>query len=152
MLKWFVQRIEIITKRSWENNSEIHRKALKKSEGRWRLFIALLILTFISWAVIPDDIKLGLSFLFAGLMAIYAGYIYRHRSVMGYVFAGVILATIIPSLFPGISESYTNADYIGVLILILFGVLIWYLSSRLKMGEIPTFEEPRTERRPRKRR
>ena len=72
---------------------------------------------------------------------------------MGYVLAGVVLATAIPSLLPGISESYKNADYIGMLILILVGVFIWHLSSRLKVGERPAFEERKTTKsRPRKRR
>ena len=34
-----------------------------------------------------------------------------------------------------------QADYIGMFILILFGLLIYYLSSQLKKGERPTFEE-----------
>ena len=86
-------------------------------------------------------------------MAIYAGYIYKGREVMGYVLAGVILATVIPSFFPGISESYKQADYIGMFILILFGLLIYYLSSQLKKGERPTFEEKKPRKpRPRKRR
>ena len=70
-------------------------------------------------------------------MAIYAGYIYKGREVLGYVLVGVALATVIPSLLPGISESYKNADYIGMLILILVGVLIWYLSSQLKKVRYP---------------
>jgi len=72
---------------------------------------------------------------------------------MGYVLIGVAIASVIPSLLPSISESYKNADYIGVLILILFGVFMWYISSRLKKGEASDFEESETrKRRPRKRR
>lgn len=152
MVNWFIQSLKRIAKGSWENNKKIHKKALKKPEGQWRLAVALTVLIFFSWALIPDEPRLGLSFLFAGLMAIYAGYIYKDRAAIGYVFAGVILATVIPSLLPGISESYKNADYIGMTILILFGFLIWYVSSRLKMGELPTFEERKTVRhRPRRR-
>jgi len=144
---FLTRKIKSIANRSWGNAKKTHQKGLKKDEGRIRLAIALLVLTLFSWALIPDDTKLGLSFLFAGVMAIYAGYIYKGREVMGLVIAGVILATIIPSLLPSISESYKNVDYIGMFILILFGVFIWYFSSRLKMGEIPTFEESKTTKR-----
>jgi uncharacterized integral membrane protein len=140
-----------VIERSWQNNKKIHKKALKKSENRWRLFVAMLILVLFSWALIPDEPKMGLSFLFAGSMAIYAGYIYKGEMVMGYVLAGVVFATVIPLLLPGISEAYKNADYVGMLILILLGVFIWYLSSRLKKGEFPDFgEKPVKERRPRR--
>ncbi len=140
VINWLFQQIKNIAKKSWENNKKIHLKELKKTEGRIRFLIALLVLALFSWALIPDDTKLGLSFLFAGLMAIYAGYIYKRREVMSYVLAGVILATVIPSLFPSISEFYKRADYIGMFILIFFGIFIWYLSSRLKKGEKPNFK------------
>ena len=141
IFNWCIQKIKDFAKRSWENNKIVHKKALKKSEGRWCLFIALLVLIIFSWVLIPDAPSLGLSFLFAGSMAIYAGYIYKGEHVMGYVLAGVILATIIPSLLPSISDSYKNADYIGMIILLFLGILIWYYSSRLKKGEIPTLDD-----------
>ncbi len=153
VINWLIQQIKLRAIRSWANSKRIHQRTLKKTEGQARLAIALIVLVIFSWALIPDDPKLGLSFLFAGSMAIYAGYIYKGREVMGYVLAGVILATVIPSFFPGISESYKQADYIGMFILILFGLLIYYLSSQLKKGERPTFEEKKPRKpRPRKRR
>lgn len=152
ILNWVIQQIGTVAKRSWENCKKTHKKALRKSEARWCLFVALLLLVIFSWALIPGEPKLGLSFLFAGLMAIYAGYTYKDERVMGYVLIGVILATGIPSLLPGLAESYKKADYIGMTILIFLGIFIWYFSSRLKMGEIPDFEERsvRKRRRPRR--
>jgi len=153
IINWFTSQIKIRAKRSWENSKTIHRKALKKNEGKTRLVIAIVFLIVFSWALLQDNILLGLSFLYAGSVAIYAGYIYKGREVMGYVLIGVAIASVIPSLLPSISESYKNADYIGVLILILFGVFMWYISSRLKKGEASDFEESETrKRRPRKRR
>jgi len=152
ILNWIVQRIKDIASRSWENNKIVHQKALKKSENILRLVIAIFILLIFSYSLIPDVPGLGLSFFFAGLMAIYAGYIYKGEHVMGYVLAGVILASVIPSFLPGISDSYKKSDYIGMLVLILFGMFIWYFSSRLKKGEIPDFEEQSTRKRTRKRR
>ena len=151
MFSWLWLKIKEIATRSWANNKKVHKKALKKPENIVLLLAALFILAIFSYALIPDEPRLGLSFLFAGSMAIYAGYIYKGMHVMGYVLSGVILATVISSLLPGISNSYKRADYIGVIILISFGFLIWYISSRLKKGEMPDFNnKPTTKRRRRK--
>lgn len=146
VLNWLWQKAKIIAKRSWENNKKVHKKALMKSENWLRLFIAILIFVIFTWGLMTDTPRIGLSFLFAGAMAIYAGYIYKGEEVMGYVLVGVLLAAAIPGLLPGLSESYKNGDFIGMLILILFGIFIWYYSSRLKKGEIPTFDDSPTER------
>lgn len=154
ILNWLWHKIKIRAKRSWGNNKKIHKRALKKSENRWRLFIAVLLYVIISWALIQDDIKLGLSFLFAGAIAIYAGHIYKDRQAMGLVLVGVALAsTLIPSFFPSVKESFKQGDYIGMLILILFGIFFWYFSGQLKKGEIPDFgDKPDSKPRTRKRR
>lgn len=148
VLNWLWQTIQIRAKRSWQNSLKIHNKALTKSEGQLRLAIALILVALFSYALIPDNTKLGISFLFAGLMAIYAGYIYKGREVIGLVLVGVALAsTLIPSFFPGIKESLNQGDYVGMIVLILFGVFFWYFSGQLKKGEVPEFGE----RKPRKR-
>ena len=141
ILSWFIQLVKHIAERSWQNSKKVHKKALRKTEGWIRLLIALFLLAIFSIALIPDETKIGLSFLFAGLTAVYAGYIYKGMHVMGYVLGGAILASVIPSLFPSVSESYKNADYIGCIILVLLGLIIWYCSAQLKKGERPTLEE-----------
>ena len=154
ILNWLWRNLINIAIKSWNNNKIIHKKALKKSENILRFFIAIFLYSIISWALIHDDLKLGLSFLFAGAIAIYAGYIYKARQTMGLVLVGVALAsTLIPTFFPGIKESFEKGDYIGMVVLILFGILFWYYSSQLKKGEIPELENSHTgKRRPRKKR
>jgi len=152
-IDWLIRFIKQRAKESWENSKRVHKKGFSTGEGKIRLVIAVFLLLPFSWQLFATEWKIGLSFLFAGSMAIYAGYIYKGREVLGYVLVGVALATVIPSLLPSISESYKNTDYIGMLILILVGVLIWYLSSQLRKGETPTFEGRKAiKRRPRKRR
>ena len=150
-IDWLIRFIKQRAKESWKHSKRVHKKGFSTDEGKIRLVIAIFLLLPFSWQLFATEWKIGLSFLFAGSMAIYAGYIYKGREVLGYVLVGVALATVIPSLLPGISESYKNTDYIGMLILILVGVLIWYLSSQLKKGEIPTFDEKKHRKpRPRK--
>lgn len=150
---WLIQKISEIAKKSWENSKSIHKKALKKSENRFLLGISIFLYFLISYALLSDDIKLGLSFLFSGGIAIYAGYIYKGTSTMLLVLIGVGLAsTLIPSFFPAIKDSYTQRDYIGMIILILFGIFFWYYSSRLKKGDNPALEEEKDKQKsPRKR-
>ncbi len=151
-LAWIWQRIQVRVTRSWYNNKLVHKRALKKSENVLRLGIAVLLYVMVSWAIVQDDVRLGLSFVFAGALAIYAGHIYKGRQTMGLVLIGVAIAsTLIPSFFPSIKDAFKQGDYIGMLVFILFGLFFWYYSGQLKKGEIPVFEEKQSlKRRPRK--
>ncbi len=130
---WSLQRI----RQSWKNSKEAHKKGLQTGEGRIRLLIAVVLLVLFSWQLVSTDMKLGLSFVFAGSMAIYAGHIYKGEEVIGLVLGGVILASVIPTLFPVISESFSNGDYIGIAVLIVLGIVVWLWSDSLKKGEKP---------------
>ena len=119
-MDWIWQKLRTSGARSWHNNTNIHKKALKKDENKLRLGISVFLYMLLSWAIIQDYIKLGLSFIFAGATAIYAGYIYKGRQTMGLVLVGVALASmLIPTFFPAIEQSFKQGDYVGVLILIL---------------------------------
>ncbi|MBN1160869.1 MAG: hypothetical protein JXA17_02830 [Dehalococcoidales bacterium] len=149
---WVWQNIKIIAKRSWENSKLIHRKALKKPDNRFLLGTAIVLYAIISYALLADDIKLGLSFLFYGGIAIYAGYIYKGTHTMLLVLIGVALAsTLIPSFLPAVKDSFIQRDYVGMIILILFGIFFWYYSSRLKKGQIPVSANNVTNNKPKTR-
>lgn len=131
-------------KQSWENAKRVHLSRLSTDEGRIRLGIAVFLCIILSWAILQDDLKLGLSFLFAGSIAICTGVIYKRRDSFAYIIGGVILATaVIPTLLNA-WKVIKYGDWIGAIIIFCLGMLLWYWSSRMKAGESPIIEERRT--------
>lgn len=122
-------------KQSWKNAKRVHSSRLRTDEGRLRLGIAILIYLLLSWALLQDDLKLGLSFVFAGFIAIYTGVIYKRRDSFAYVIGGVILATAVIPTFLDAWKAIKNGEWIGAIIVFCLGVLLWYWSSRMKAGE-----------------
>ena len=110
-----------------------HSYWLGKPGGVTRLLIALGLFLLFLWVLFPTDWKLGFSFLLAGSTAIYSGIIYKGEDVIGLVLAGVLLATVIPTLFPAIRDSYAKGDYIGI------RLCLNYLKSLFCYDHNPTF-------------
>jgi len=146
--EFLVRRI----KQSWKNAKKVHSSRLRKDEGRIRLVIAVVLYVLLSWALLQDDLKLGLSFLFAGFIAIYTGVIYKRQDSFAYVIGGVLLATAVLPTFLDAWKVIKNGEWIGAIIVFGLGVLLWYWSNRMKAGEPPMVEEKRTYRRASKRR
>jgi phosphoglycerol transferase MdoB-like AlkP superfamily enzyme len=132
-------------KKSWEYSQERHRFWLATSEGKIRLGFAVLLYFLLAWGLLDTELKLGLSFLFAGGMAIYSGIIYFRRDAIGLVLAGVILASVLPSFVTPLRESYKSHDWIGVAVLLLVALFIWLVSSYLK--NVGRFGQDSTRRR-----
>ncbi|MCK4245229.1 MAG: hypothetical protein KAX20_06340 [Candidatus Omnitrophica bacterium] len=128
---------------SWGNAKRIHSYWLKRSEGRWRLLIALLIWWLFSWQLLSTDPKLGISFLFTVFMAIYSGVIYRSREAIAFVVGGVLLGITVLPTFLGAWEAAKNGDWIAAAITVLLGLFLLYWSSTMKAGELPEFNDGR---------
>jgi hypothetical protein len=147
MWDWILKTIKTIASTSWEKSKSIHRKALKKSGNLARLIIGTGLYLLISYSLLTDDIGFGLSFIFSGGIAIFFGYVYKGEKVMLAVLLGVgIGRAIIPSIFPGIKDSFISGDLISIIILILFGIFLWYYSTMLKKGDIPEMEPEPTKK------
>jgi hypothetical protein len=131
--KWLLEHL----KASFRNAKKVHGRSLKTSDGWIRLVIALSLYLLLSYALISDDIKLGLSFIFSGFMVIYSGTIYKGGQVMGYVLLGVILGTVVTAFISESWHSVVGGDWIGSIILFSVGVFLWVGSSRLKSGKPP---------------
>ena|GEM_PF-5726840 len=86
-------------------------------------------------AFINSDIKLGLSFAFAGFMAIYTGVIYKGGHVIVFVIVGIILAMPVPPMVLEGLKLGIRGDWISAITLFILGLCLWILSSRLKKGE-----------------
>jgi hypothetical protein len=146
------QFIKELAIKSWQNSMESHRRNLKKRENQGRLAMGVLLFILFFLQLLDSDVKLAASFMFAGGMALYTGTIYKGREVMGFVLVGVVLAATLPNmLIPGIRESFAQGNYIGMVVLIGLGIYIFYWSSTLKKGEIPSDwaaqDKPKTRRR-----
>lgn len=125
---------------SWENAKRIHSYWLKRSEGRWRLLIALLIWVLLSWQLLSTDPKIGISFLFTVGIAIYSGVIYKSREAIAFVVGGVLLGLTVLPTFLGAWEALKNGEWIATIITFLLGLFLLYWSSTMKAGELPRFD------------
>lgn len=143
MKEFLIRRI----KQSWDNAKRVHSSRLRTDEGRIRLGIAVLLYVLLSWSILQSDLKLGLSFLFAGFIAIYTGVIYKRRDSFAYVIGGVILATAAIPTFLDAWKAIKNGEWIGAIIVFCLAVLLWYWSSRMKAGEPPIIEGRRIPKR-----
>jgi hypothetical protein len=124
-------------KASFENAIKIHKYHLRKQSGWYNLIFAIIIYLAFAASLVSSDIKIGLSFIFSGFMALYTGVIYKGEHVMGYVLVGVILGTtVLPTLSEG-WKSGIHGDWISAIVVFCLGVYLWVQSSRLKKGELP---------------
>jgi hypothetical protein len=123
--------------RSYKNAIKIHKRNLKKDSGVYILLGSLFIYLILSWSLINSDIKIGLSFIFSGFIAIYTGAIYKYHNVIGYVLVGCALASVIIPTFLGAWESFQGGDWIGALIVFVFGIILWIYSNQMKSGKPP---------------
>ncbi len=126
-----------ILQRFWLKHKRLHVKRLRRQENQIRLGIALVFYGLIVWAIIQDDVMLGLSFMLAGGIAIFTGAIYKSKEVMWLVLVGVAIGTVVPTLARDALDSYGNGDYVGAIILIVFAVFFWLLASSFKKGDPP---------------
>ena len=129
---------------SWKNSKTTHSYWLRKSEGWTFLLIALIFWLPISWQLLIDDWKLGISFLIFGFIAIYSGAIYRDQRVMGIIVVGVCLATVVPQFLSDAWVAFNYGDWISSTVLLGFAIYFWYWSGEMKKGRIP--ESSRTGR------
>jgi len=121
----------------WANSKRTHSSRLTTKEGRSRLAIALLLYLVLSWVLIQDERRLGLSSVFAGFVAIYSGVIYKRQEAFAYVVGGVLLATAVIPTLTDAYETFKNGEWLGAVIILALGVLLWYWTSRMKAGEPP---------------
>ncbi len=120
-----------------DNYNKRHRKRLQKSENVIRLGISIFILYAFSRALLESDWRLGISFIIAGLTAIWFGYIYRGRDVMVLVFIGVVIGTFITVLTPNAWSAFSSGDIISVIIIVGLIMYFYKLSNEYKKGKRP---------------
>jgi hypothetical protein len=126
-----------IGKKIRDNIVNVHLPRLINTENLLRLLAALLSLVLLVPSLIESNCWLGLSFLLAGLTALWRGWIYRNRFVIGMVVVGVILGSLVPGLAKDAWEALLSGDYVSVVVILIIGLLIYYLSSQLKKGRRP---------------
>ena len=133
-LKWVSIKLAVIT---YGNYKKRHRSKLRKGENLLRLGISIFILYFISKALLETDWRLGLSFIVAGLTAIWFGYIYRGREVMGLVLIGVIIGSLVTLLAPDAWQAFSSGDFIGFAFIVFLMFFFYYISREYKEGRRP---------------
>lgn len=133
-LKWVSIKLAVIT---YDNYKKRHRSKLRKGENLLRLGISIFILYFISKALLETDWRLGLSFVVAGLTAIWFGYIYRGREVMGLVLIGVIIGSLVTLLAPDAWQAFSSGDFIGLAFIVFLMFFFYYISREYKKGRRP---------------
>lgn len=131
---WLVPRIAAIV---YENFNRRHRSKLGKKENILRFFISIFILYIFSKALLETDWRLGASFIFAGATAVWFGYIYRGRDVMGLVLVGVILGSLVSALAPDAWKALSSGDFIGAVIVIGIMGYLYFASREFKRGRRP---------------
>lgn len=129
---WLLKRF----KKSLENAKKVHSYWLSKSEGRILLLIAVFLWVIFSYALIQDNLKIGISFMLAGLMVIYSGAIYRDERVMGIVVVGVFIATLVPQFISDAWDTFKYGDWVSTVILLVLAIFLWYWSSVMKRGRL----------------
>jgi hypothetical protein len=122
---------------SWHSSSQRHSRWLKKDSGKRRLVLSVFLYVVLTAALIESDLKLGISFAFAGLAAICSGWIYKNDRVMLLVLAGVAIATVPTLLLLQAKIAFSHADWISVILLAGLGIAFWNWSRTLKRGEMP---------------
>lgn len=133
-LWWLLVRLAPII---YDNYNKRHRNKLQKGENVLRLIIALFILYILSKALLGTDWRLGVSFVIAGLTAVWFGYIYRGREVMGLVLVGVIIGTLVTALAPDAWQALSSGDFIGVAVIISIMIYLYFTSREYKRGRRP---------------
>ena len=121
----------------YDNFNKRHRKKLQKGENVLRLTISIFILYVFSKALLETDWRLGISFIFAGLTAIWFGYIYRGREVMGLVLVGVIIGTLVTALAPDAWKAFSSGDFIGAAVIVGIMIYLYLISREYKKGRQP---------------
>ncbi len=121
----------------YQNFNKRHRPKLGDGENIFRLFISLFLLYFVSRALLETDWRLGISFIFAGLTAIWFGYVYRGREVIGLVLVGVIVASIVTILAPDAWKALSTGDFIGAAVIVVLMIYFYLQSREYKKGRRP---------------
>jgi len=133
-LWWLVTGIALII---YDNYNKRHRDKLRNSENILRLVIALFMLYILSKALLDADWRLGVSFIIAGLTAVWFGYIYRGREVMGLVLVGVIIGSLVTVLAPDAWQALSTGDFIGAVVIIGIMIYLYFISREYKKGKRP---------------
>lgn len=133
-LWWLLVRVATII---YDNFNKRHRNRLGKGENMLRLIISIFILYIFSKTLLETDWKLGVSFIIAGLTAIWFGYIYRGRDVMGLVLVGVIIGTLVTALAPDAWKALSGGDFIGAVVIGSLMIYLYFKSRELKRGRRP---------------
>ena len=122
---------------AYDNFNKRHRVRLRKRENILRLMISIFIFYIFSKALLDTDWRLGLSFIFASLTAIWYGYIYRGRDVMGLVFVGVVIGSLVTVLAPDAWRALSGGDFIGAAAIVGIMIYFYFTSRELKRGRRP---------------
>jgi len=121
----------------YDNFNKRHRKRLQKGENVLRLIISIFILYVFSKALLETDWRLGVSFIFTGLTAMWFGYVYRGREVMGLVLVGVIIGTLVTALAPDAWKAFSSGDLIGAAVIVGIMIYLYLISREYKKGRQP---------------
>ena len=119
------------------NYGKRHRDKLREPENVIRLLISVFIMYIIAWSLLETDRRLGFSFIVAGITAIWFGYVYRGREVMGLVLVGVIVGTLVTLLAPSAWKAFSSGDIAGAVIILALISFFYYISSQYKKGKHP---------------
>jgi hypothetical protein len=120
-----------------DNFTKRHLKRLQKRENVVRLGISIFILYVLARALLESDLMLGISFIIAGLTAIWFGYVYKGRDVMILVLVGVVIGTFISILAPNAWGALSSGDFISAVIVIGLIIYFYRISSDYKKGKRP---------------
>lgn len=131
--------MEVLVGASIANYKKRHSAKLQSPENRLRLGIAFVLIPMIASSLLQTDWRLGLSFVTAGATAIWFGYVYKGRDVIGLVLVGVIIGTIPGILFPDAVNVAQTGDIMGAVIILAFGVFFYYLADQYKKGKRPKY-------------
>ena len=121
----------------YDNFNKRHRKKLQKGENILRLTISIFLLYVFSKALLETDWRLGISFIFAGLTAVWFGYVYRGREVIGLVLVGVIIGSLVTALAPDAWEAFSSGDFIGAAVIVGIMIYLYVVSREYKKGRRP---------------
>jgi len=133
-LRWILITSAQLT---YSNFNKRHRDKLRKGRNIVQLAISIFILYFLSKALLETDWRLGFSLILAGLTAIWFGYIYRGREVMGLVLVGVIIGSLVTALAPNAWQALSSGDFIGGAVIIFLMVFLYFMSREYKKGRRP---------------
>jgi hypothetical protein len=133
LMRWWFA----LSKASWQQ--EIRRFGNRKD--KWVhlalcVVFSVLLFPYLTSEAFSSSFMIGMSFLWSALVAISLGYILRHPALLILVFVGVFLGREGVNLLMTAKESTINGDFIGSLILLVFGFYLIFEANRIKSGSM----------------